>query len=108
MRPVTSPDEAEDAGGAVPGRSTGPDDGSSITAPSPAGPGSSPGTTWVMRVTEISGSRQAGEGGSREDSPGPGRRFAPSRLVEPLGSGGQALVWRAVEDIPPHREVALK
>lgn len=30
------------------------------------------------------------------------------RLVEPLGSGGQAVVWRAVQEQPVVREVALK
>jgi serine/threonine-protein kinase len=43
-----------------------------------------------------------------EEPPGAGWRVGPYRLVEPLGSGGQAVVWRAVEDGPPPREVALK
>jgi serine/threonine-protein kinase len=38
----------------------------------------------------------------------PGRRVGRYLLVEPLGAGGQAVVWRAVQHEPVVREVALK
>src|SRR5262245_18601378 len=38
----------------------------------------------------------------------PFRRVGPYLLVEPLGAGSQAVVWRALRYEPPLQEVALK
>jgi eukaryotic-like serine/threonine-protein kinase len=108
MRPVTPPDEVENPGDAGLGRSAGSKVGESIAALSPAENGSSLGTTWVGRVTDLPTSTRSWAVVLRAESPGAGRRVGPYRLVEPLGSGGQAVVWRAIEDASPHREVALK
>ncbi len=44
----------------------------------------------------------------REGALAPGAVFGPYRLVEPIGEGGFGVVWRARQETPVRREVALK
>ena len=91
-----------------PGGSAWPEGRSTALAATRARTGNSPDASRAGRDAGPSWWTHAGAAMPGREPPGPGGRVGPYRLIEPLGSGGQAVVWRAIEEGPPPRDVALK
>jgi eukaryotic-like serine/threonine-protein kinase len=108
MPPVEPPGQSAGPGDAGLETSFWSRDRATTSASSRTKPGSWRDTTWMRRAGDTSFWTHAEAAEATGEPAGAGRRVGPYLLVEPLGSGGQAVVWRAVEDGPPPREVALK